>query len=457
MVCLGLACMTACAGDARLDTGSPVAPGTTEQPYLLDSDGSVVIYRGVSVNNAAKGSEDHLPHLEDGEVDLIRSSGFTLIRLLIFWEAIEPRQGSYDQDYLQGLDQLLATFDELGVDVMLDMHQDLWGEGFGATGAPYWSCDESNYESYQVSGEYWWLGYLTEEMAACFNAFWQDTTLWQHYAASWAQVVDLALDHDCVVGYDLMNEPFFGDYDQETMETQILPDFYSMVTGIIREVDQQVCDSGRPCRFVALEPSLHTNLQFQTMLEFPEGEVQLFAPHFYPPYAEMGTGYDGDFTDEQEDLRGLAEHAVERGRPTLIGEYGIFSSLGNEQDYIRAVQDSLESLGGGTAYWSYDRSDSYGLVDSQGQAGYMMSAFYRPYIHKIPGILQELEPLEDGMRVTYQPVGQAPLVAVVPEVCNQTVLSGAELVREDGPRWELSPEPGSDGPVTVQISGCSTP
>ncbi|HSN81459.1 MAG TPA: hypothetical protein VLS88_02680, partial [Polyangiales bacterium] len=73
---------------------------------------------------------------------------------LIFWDAIEPEPGVYDQDYLTRWEDRLDWYAEAGVWVVLDMHQDVYSQVFCCDGAPEWAVrtDGIPYEQQEV----WW-------------------------------------------------------------------------------------------------------------------------------------------------------------------------------------------------------------------------------------------------------------------------------------------------------------
>ncbi len=417
--------------------------------HWVDGEGRTVLYRGANVNNHAKGDPHHDPGLSEAEWALLVDSGFTFVRLLVFWEGVEPEEGVWDAGYLARLDERLDALDALGVDVMLDMHQDLWGEGFGSHGAPYWTCDPVNYEEYSPAGNYWWEGYLTDQVANCFDGLWESEELQGHVAESWARLAAVARDHPSVVGYEVMNEPFFGRHEQDEMDQVILPAFYERVIDAIRAVDP--CEADGSCRFVALEPSLHTNLLWTTSLVFPDREALVFAPHFYPAYAEIGSGWDGTFDEEGAALDELLGHAEASGVPFLLGEYGIFSSDGNEHVYVQTVIDRVEAAGGATAWWSYDRGGDHMVLTPDGEAGWMMGAFHRPYLHRIPGRILSVEGFPDGMEVVYEPAVDAPAVAIVPLAAGEATVTGATVSAKDGVRWTLEAEDDGQETVTLRI------
>ena len=441
-----------CACKSDQDSAQPIQPDPP--PYLLDEQGRAVLYRGMNVTGSAKWADGYIDDVSDESLQLMVSAGLVFGRVLTFWDAVEPEEGSYDQEYLARLDDFLSRLDALGLAVMLDMHQDLWGVGFGSDGAPAWTCDPSYYDSYSPSGDAWYLGYLTPEVQACFDQFWDDAELQEQFAQAWAQLAALAREHPSVVGYDVLNEPFWGTLPQEEFEEQALPPFYERVIAAIRAADDERCDFGqweRPCRFIALEPSTHANL-LPSKLLFPEDEHLVFAPHFYPTYAENGTGFDGDLQSEAEHLAEIIEHGQQEGLPVILGEYGIFSAFGNEHDYVRGMQEIFEARGASTAYWSWDPNDTYGPVTSEDEAGFMLPAFQRPYLHRLPVADLVIEPLQDGMAASFTAQEGEELVAVVPEICTAVTLEGAEQLAVDG--VFLSLRVLEAGATWVAVSGC---
>ena len=64
-----------------------------------------------------------------------RDWGMNAVRLLTTWAAVEPEQGVYDEAYLDALAERLDWAKDAGLHVVLDMHQDVYGEGFGFDGA----------------------------------------------------------------------------------------------------------------------------------------------------------------------------------------------------------------------------------------------------------------------------------------------------------------------------------
>jgi len=78
------------------------------------------------------------------------------IRFLMTWAAIEPQKGVYDDAYLDAVATRIEWAKAANLLVVLDMHDDVYGEGFvkgGGDGAPMWTCDASNYASFRAGRE----------------------------------------------------------------------------------------------------------------------------------------------------------------------------------------------------------------------------------------------------------------------------------------------------------------
>ena len=71
----------------------------------------------------------------------------TFLRLLVTWEAIEPREeGVYDGpyiEYIRGIVQLCAKH---GISVVIDPHQDVWSRWTGGDGAPKWTLEKLGFD-----------------------------------------------------------------------------------------------------------------------------------------------------------------------------------------------------------------------------------------------------------------------------------------------------------------------
>jgi endoglycosylceramidase len=353
-------------GGEQLDAGAPA---------LRDEAGRVVVYHGVNYTGEAKAPPEFTVALGDEDLDRLAGWGVTLVRFLVFWEAIEPTAGAYDEAYLDRMEAQIRRFTARGIDVFVDFHQDLFGRGFESSGLPRFACTEELYASY-VPREPWYLNYASAEVSGCFDWFFTHPELQDAFAAAAALLAARVADDPHVIAYDPMNEPYFGSASVSEFEPGRLWPFYQRVETAVRAV--------APNALMFLEPSAARNLGFATALPaFGAGDV--YAPHYYPQTTETG-GYDGDPTWIQADIAGLADDAVRLGAPLVVGETGIIHDHDRAGDFMRDLLDALDSHFASVAVWDYGRGGGWSLLDADGNENVTAQAFVRPYAHRIAGV-----------------------------------------------------------------------
>lgn len=130
---------------ACADTAAPPPPQLsqlhTDRTYLRDEQGRYVFFHGINLSCSTKagpvaknaqGQDTYVGRpfaLEAAREHFsrLRSLGFDSTRLLVLWEAIEPRaRGEYDEEYLASLRQLVILAREYGLYVLIDFHQDMF-------------------------------------------------------------------------------------------------------------------------------------------------------------------------------------------------------------------------------------------------------------------------------------------------------------------------------------------
>jgi endoglycosylceramidase len=343
-------------------------------PYLRDEAGRVVVYHGVNYTGEAKWAAGFTVELADEDLDRLAGWGVTFVRFLVFWEAIEPTAGAYDDAYLDRVEGQIRAFTARGIDVFVDFHQDLFGRGFNSAGLPRFACTEELYATY-VPKEPWYLNYASTEVSGCFDHFFTHPELHDAFAAAAARLAARLADDPRVIAYDPMNEPYFGSASVSEFEPDRLWPFYQRVAASVRAV--------APGALMFLEPSAARNLGFATALPaFGAGDV--YAPHYYPQSTETGA-YDGDPSWIQADIAGLADDAVRLGAPLVVGETGIIHDHDRAGDFMRDLMDALDSHFASVAIWDYGRGGGWSLLDTDGTEHVTAQAFVRPYLHRIAG------------------------------------------------------------------------
>jgi hypothetical protein len=255
----------------------------TDGPLLKDEHGRTRLLRGVNLggssklpttpNGATYRAEGFYNHrevsfvgrpfpLEEAEEHFARLKawGFTFLRLLVTWEAVEHNgpskyggdRGVYDEAYLDYLRQVVQKAGELDLDVFIDPHQDVWSRFSGGDGAPGWTLEASGLDmthfagtgaaiTHQAYGDpfpkmIWPTNTYKLACATMFTLFFAGNDfaplikvdeepiqeyLQRHYCAAMQQVALCLKDLPNLIGFETMNEPSGGYTGCQDLRNQL--------------------------------------------------------------------------------------------------------------------------------------------------------------------------------------------------------------------------------------------
>ncbi len=77
--------------------------------YLTDSQGREIVLHGLNISNEAKREPNGVAWHTEADYARMGEWGFNCVRMLFFWDRVEPSPNSYDQAYLDRMDKLLST------------------------------------------------------------------------------------------------------------------------------------------------------------------------------------------------------------------------------------------------------------------------------------------------------------------------------------------------------------
>ncbi|MEW5742562.1 MAG: cellulase family glycosylhydrolase [Myxococcota bacterium] len=178
----------------------------------------------------------------DAHLERLASWGLTTLRLLVTWEAVEHEgPGRYDGAYLDFLEAVVRRAGERGFVVILDFHQDVWSRFSGGDGAPGWTLEAVGFrlEHLHETGAafvhsqhdgpmprmIWPSNAGKLACATMFTLFFGGDLfaprrrvegegaqgyLQRHFLGAVEQVARRLAGLDCVLGYDVLNEPSPG-------------------------------------------------------------------------------------------------------------------------------------------------------------------------------------------------------------------------------------------------------
>lgn len=238
---------------------------TADGPWFLDELGRTVLLRGVNLSGSSKipTQPNGATHLSEGffehqavsfvgrpfplsEADehftRLKKWGFNFLRFLVTWEAVEHAgPGLYDEEYLNYLRVVVEKAAEYGFTVLIDPHQDVWSRFSGGDGAPGWTLEAAGLEIkqfheaaaailHQVHGDpfphmIWPTNGSRLAAATMFTLFFAGNDfapqtlvdgepiqefLQRHYLNAFQEVARRLHGLDCVIGYEVINEPLSG-------------------------------------------------------------------------------------------------------------------------------------------------------------------------------------------------------------------------------------------------------
>ena len=443
--------------DSAVDLGSADQGGAAPahwhvaRGFIRDAFGRAVIMRGVNLSSRHK-TKPYFSFHQQADFSRVRQEwGFNAVRFLVSWSAVEPAKGAHDNTYLHQLARRMEWARAAGLLVVVDMHQDVYGEGFGGNGAPRWTCDEARYKAHKPASP-WFLNYSSPPVMACFDRLYTDATLQQHYADAWRKVARRLQGFDNIVGFDVINEPHWGTYDIYAFERERLQPMYDRVVKAVR--------SEAPRWVAFLEPANSRNMGVATSLEPFDYPHTVYAPHSYDPLAEQGKGFSPSNRKLLVDnILGLASEAADLRSALWIGEYGGSQDAPGITRYMDAQYDGAGAVAASTMYWAYDRDGGYGLLYPDGtEKKKLLAALIRPYPERVAGdpLSYAFDETSGSFTLRYRPRAgiTAPTVIVLPARLYPGAIKvscGGCSTSRSGELLRVTKPPAGD-PVTVVIS-----
>ncbi|MDF2710785.1 MAG: hypothetical protein K0R62_6437 [Nonomuraea muscovyensis] len=345
---------------------------------IVDAVGNEVLLRGVNVNQL----EDYFQQFPDRavtrpltEADFagMEQMGFNVIRLAVSWSALEPQPGHYDPAYLARISWAVETAAKHGLRTVIDMHQDAWGKGVNAApgttctsgspmhgwdGAPTWADRFDGAPKCEFTGRD-----ISPAVARAFTNFYQDRDgIQTRLVAAWGMLAERFANEPMVAGYDLLNEPGFGETPPITSGV-LLGRFYDRAIKAIRAGEKR----GFP-HLIFFEPSvLWSGLGFEVLppKDFTDDRLLVFAPHLYNESItiDQGTGLTITSIERGFDLASRA--AAYYGAGLWSGEWGWFDDPASAPITRYADQEDRHRIGGAFWVWKQSCGDAHAGAESK--------------------------------------------------------------------------------------------
>ncbi len=402
-------------------------------PRIADSLGAAVTLRGVNVNQLGEYYQQDraiasvLPLTEQDFAD-IAALGMNVVRLTLSWSELEPVRGTISTEYLQRIRQAVGWARAHGVHVVLDVHQDAWSAHVAAEpdrrcragtapmigwdGAPAWATYTDGTPPCQVTGRD-----LAPNVSRAFQSFYVDRDgIQTSLIAGWRALAAEFADDAAVAGYDLLNEPNFGD-TPPIASTVLLANYYARSIEAIRQAEDSRARGFHHLVFV--EPSIIwsgfgvDNLPPRGFTSDPQ---IVFSPHLYNESITADQDFGFNLISIERGFR-LAEAAAgQLGAPLWIGEWGYFKGAREQAALLERHLRAEDRLQTGSAFWVWKQAcgDPHAYPNKVagdlrltgcpgntdlGTAADMARQLQRPYVRSSPGRIVGIG-VSDGTVIT---------------------------------------------------------
>ena len=222
--------------------------------HFYDASGRVRIFHGI--NRVMKGFPWYFENFRTASnetYDFIQSLGVSTLRLGFMWSGFNPSPGYYNTTYLEIMKDTVRRLADRGIHAFLDMHQDVLSTKFCLyDGVPLWVINKSKSEhphpwpfKGNCSSRGWMANTLSQAAATAYQDIYDNKYgMLDDLAEFWKRTADAFKDEPGVLGYEIMNEPFAGNFYKDP--SLLLPGnggknlqrMHDYVAKAIRQVDE---------------------------------------------------------------------------------------------------------------------------------------------------------------------------------------------------------------------------
>ncbi len=279
-----------------LDDAFKLTQLINKNTYFKDENNRTVILHGLNeVNKRPPYTPDSIG-FDLNSIHFFKTYGFNVVRLGVYWSAIEPTPGFYDEIYLYRIKQTINLLHQNEIYTLIDFHEDAFSAKHeSGLGAPIWaalSTDETGVDPgfpLNLLGGEKGISLATDQD---FEAFWQNQSgpqgklLQQSYNDMVKVVSHYFLQTPGIIGYEIMNEPFPGVAWElchnstekfrvgcDEFDMGILSRFYTSVINSIRTVDKK--------RIIFYEPNVFFGVGAPSFVMPPKDNNLGFSFHNY--------------------------------------------------------------------------------------------------------------------------------------------------------------------------------
>ena len=390
----------------------PERPAATSLPWLsarqgqiVDSEGRTVLLRGFNDDALLQiGGAPTPPPLTEADAALMQAEGFDVVRLPISWSLLEPAPGRFSRSYLHQIAALVARCAHHHLYVVLDMHTEDFGVGFGGSGAPAWLSVPGVPDLHLPFLGSDWQRHTSPAVNAALAYFWLYPNWQGLYWQAWDKVAVEFRGDSAVAGYDLYNEPHPFPVPPAIFETQVLWPFYATGIQDLARVD--------PNHLFIVEGDLFGDLP--TAIRPLAARDLVYSTHLYSG-SILAPTFEGNRGPLQAELEEGLQEARQLPAAYWAGELGIDRGRPIAAAWARAEISLSNQFLTGWAWWQWNDPAGWGVKQGQGPADTAwLDVLAQPFVRAAPGTLSGLryQPETETLTATVQNQGPEGLVLV---------------------------------------------
>ncbi|WP_426573372.1 glycoside hydrolase family 5 protein [Aquihabitans sp. McL0605] len=342
---------------------------TSSDHRIVDSKGRDVLLRGANVNSLGEywqgvPSIDPTLPVTDADWEEMAAHGFSVVRLLISWSKVEPTRGTFDQAYLDTVDEHVQAAKAHGIYTVIDMHQDAYTAALSTTDPA--TCPAGTTPAKGWDGAPAWA-VLSDGLSTCltgsdrnsspavnraWNNFYDNVDgIRDEFVKAWKAVAAHFAGRPEVAGYDVLNEP---ENPRAAADLQaVYEDFLADSIAGIRDAE-----AGAPFEhLILIEPALPAGDPTRGLV-IPNPKAAgvdtkdiVASVHNYSESIDNGLGLT------IEGLNDLIDQLTAgMGVPDWGGEYGFWDTSASTLAKVERYAADEDAHAWGGAWWQWRQS-----------------------------------------------------------------------------------------------------
>ena len=382
----------------------PFLQVNTNTNQIQSKEGMTYILHGVnSINKLPPYYPDPINFSPEGSLNRedmqnLKKWGVRVVRLGVMWPGVNPERDVIDQEYLSIVERLVNDLGDLGIYSLVDPHQDLLNHYFCGEGVPNYLIkellseehafpwpfvmdlkkDKEGFPDYlQCRKRAFFNYYLTDALGRAFvQLYTTGTDINLAFHQFWAVVAQKFKGNSNVVGYELINEPWMGNFydtpldflNMGAAERRWITNFYEELHNTIRKYDDD--------HIIFFEPSPFT-VMGAGFISGPGGSEyrnrQVYSYHVYCPLL-LSDGVPSNpnichlFDTYQMDLR--LKETKKYGCGGMLTEFGALTQSPKAIEELNYVIDLADKAMHGFIYWQFKNDSDITTQDQEGEGFY---------------------------------------------------------------------------------------